>query len=93
MRKPVMQWACRELAEGWVMIGVDVDLSAPNEPGALLGYRRAVHPFHFDDAVDPVMEFTAVIAEMTYRMGRGLELEAGAPLNSPSRACAFGGAA
>lgn len=90
MRKPVMQWACRELAEGWVMIGVDVDLSAPNEPEALLGYRRAVHPFHFDDAVDPVMEFTAVIAEMTYRMGRGLDWGQGAQPDPASRARTFG---
>jgi len=85
-----MQWACRELCDGWVMIGVDVDLSQPGEPEALLGYRRAVHPFHFDDAEDPVMEFSSVIAEMTYRMCRGLEIEAGAQLHSASRARTFG---
>lgn len=87
MNKPVMQWACRELAEGWVMIGVDVDLSAPGQPEALLGYRRAIHPFHFDECSEPVMAFRAVIAEMTYRIMRGVG--EGAKLDYASRACAF----
>jgi len=91
MGQPVMQWACRELCDGWVMIGVDVDLSAPGQPEALLGYRRAVHPFEFDEAEHPVMAFQCVIAEMTYRICRGLELEVGAQSDSASRACAFGG--
>ncbi|WP_139834803.1 hypothetical protein [Pseudomonas sp. B15(2017)] len=90
MKKPTMQWACRELAEGWVMIGVDVDLSAPGQPESLLGYRRAVHPFHFDESDDPVMSFQSVIAEMTYRMYRGLEIEADAQLHPASRARTFG---
>lgn len=89
MPKPIMQWACRELVDGWVMIGVDVDLSAPGEPEALLGYRRAIHPFQFDESTNPVMDFGFVIAEMTYRMCRGLELEVGAQSDSASRACAF----
>lgn len=91
MRKPVMQWACRELVDGWVMIGVDVDLSAPDEPEALLGYRRAVHPFQFDESDSPVMDFEFVIAEMTYRVTRGLEGVGDAQPNSASRAHAFGG--
>lgn len=90
MGQPVMQWACRELCDGWVMIGVDVVLSAPGQPEALLGYRQAVHPFHFDDAVNPVMAFQTVIAEMTYRMCRGLELEVGAQPHTASRARTFG---
>lgn len=90
MRKPVMQWACRELADGWVMIGVDVDLSVPGDAESLLGYRRAVHPFEFDEAEHPVMAFQCVIAEMTYRMCRGLELEVGAEPHSASRARTFG---
>lgn len=91
MNKPVMQWACRELAEGWVMIGVDVDLSGPGEPEALLGYRRAIHPFHFDECTDPVMEFGAVIAEMTKAVLWGVQGVGGAQPDSASRACAFGG--
>lgn len=88
MSKPIMKWACRELVDGWVMIGVDVDLSAPGEPEALLGYRRAVHPFHFDESDDPVIEFKRVISEMTYVMGRGLGVEV--HTLSASRARAFG---
>ncbi|TWC50134.1 hypothetical protein FBY04_12027 [Pseudomonas sp. SJZ080] len=91
MKKPVMQWACRELVDGWVMIGVDVDLSAPGEPEGLLGYRRAVHPFQFDGSDDPVMDFSFVIAEMTCRVMRGVEGAEGAQLLSASRARAFGG--
>lgn len=55
--KPLLQWACRELNNGWVMIGVDVDLSTPEEPECMLGLRRAVHPFHFDEAENPVIAF------------------------------------
>jgi len=87
--KPLLKWACRELNDGWVMIGVDVDLSAPGEPECLLGLRRAVHPFHFDVAENPVMEFTAVISEMDNRIRKGCGVSAVA--HSASRACAFGG--
>lgn len=90
MRTPVMQWACRELADGWVMIGVDVDLSVPGDAESLLGYRRAIHPFHFDECIDPVMAFTTVIAEMTYRITRGLEGVADAQPHPASRAHTFG---
>lgn len=86
--KPILQWACRELNDGWVMIGVDVDLSAPDEPESMLGLRRAVHPFQFDEAANPVMEFTAVISEMNNQIRRGCGV--GAPTHSASRACAFG---
>ncbi len=88
--KPLLQWACRELNNGWVMIGVDVDLSAPEEPECMLGLRRAVHPFQFDEAENPVMEFTAVISEMDKQIRRGAGM--GAPDLSVSRAGAFGGA-
>ncbi|MCB2251807.1 hypothetical protein KTQ74_07875 [Pseudomonas chlororaphis] len=87
--KPIMRWACRELHDGWVMIGVDVDLARPGEAESLLGYRRAVHPFHFDELDNPVIAFSAVIAEMTYRIQRGYG--AGAQPHTTSRACAFGG--
>ncbi|WP_414917442.1 hypothetical protein [Pseudomonas sp. IT-P4] len=90
MPKPILQWACRELNNGWVMIGVDVDLSAPGEPEALLGYRRAIHPFHFDECTDPVMEFSAVIAEMTKAIRWGIEGAEDAQSLSASRARTFG---
>lgn len=85
--KPILQWACRELHDGWVMIGVDVDLSTPEQPETLLGLRRAVHPFQFDELENPVMGFTAVISEMdkTIRRAAGMD----APDHSSSRACAF----
>ena len=86
--KPLLMWSCRELNDGWVMIGVDVDLSAPGEPEMLLGLRRAVHPFQFDEANDPVIAFTAVISEMDYRIRKGVGI--GAQDHSVSRACAFG---
>lgn len=88
MPKPILQWACRELCGGWMMIGVDVDLSAPGEPEALLGYRRAIHPAHFDESTDPVMTFGCVIAEMTYRIHRGLG--EGSQLHTASRTRTFG---
>jgi len=87
--KPIMRWACRELSDGWVMIGVDVDLSRPGEPESLLGYRRAVHPFHFDESDTPVIDFYSVIAEMTYRVQKCYGV--GAQPHTTSRACAFGG--
>ena len=84
---PIMKWSCRELNDGWVMIGVDVDLSGPGEGECMLGYRRAVHPFHFDEAENPVIAFSAVISEMTQRIQKGYGV--GAPTHSGSRACAF----
>lgn len=87
--KPILKWSCRELCDGWVMIGVDVDLSGPDEPECMMGLRQAVHPFHFDSAEDPVMEFTAVISEMDCRIRKGVGMSA--PAHSSSRACAFGG--
>jgi|GEM_PF-3418796 len=89
--KPLLKWACRELNDGWVMIGVDVDLSGPDEPECLLGLRRAVHPFQFDEANYPVIAFAAVISEMDNQIRKGCGV--GAPTHSASRACAFGGAA
>lgn len=86
--KPLLKWSCRELNDGWVMIGVDVDLSTPQEPECMLGLRRAVHPFHFDEADNPVMEFTAVITEMDFLIRRGCGVSA--TTHSASRACAFG---
>lgn len=68
---PIMKWSCRELNDGWVSIGVEVDLSGPNGDGCVLAYRRAVHPFHFDEANDPVIAFGAVISEMTQRIQKG----------------------
>jgi len=91
MKKPMLQWSCCELVAGWLMVGVDVDLSGPGEPEALLGYRRAIHPAHFDEFTNPVMTFAFVIAEMTYRVTRGLEGVGDAQPDSASRACAFGG--
>ncbi|ASN69795.1 hypothetical protein [Pseudomonas sp. NBRC 111137] len=85
--KPIMKWSCRELNDGWVMIGVVVDLSGPGEGECMLGYRRAVHPFHFDEAENPVIAFGAVISEMTQRIQKGYGV--GAPTHSASRACAF----
>lgn len=86
--KPLLKWSCRELNDGWVMIGVDVDLSGPDEPESLLGLRRAVHPFQFDEAENPVMAFTAVISEMDNQIRKGCGV--GATTHSASRAHAFG---
>ncbi|KAA8560568.1 hypothetical protein FX985_00618 [Pseudomonas extremaustralis] len=88
---PLLKWSCRELNDGWVMIGVDVDLSSPEQPECMMGLRRAVHPFQFDEAENPVMEFTAVITEMDKQIRKGCGVGAQPP--SASRACAFGGAA
>ncbi|NMX27090.1 hypothetical protein HBO14_11190 [Pseudomonas sp. WS 5406] len=87
--KLIMKWSCRELNDGWVMIGVDVDLSGPGEGECMMGLRRAVHPFHFDEANHPVIAFSAVISEMDNRMRKAVGM--GAPTHSGSRACAFGG--
>ncbi|UNM20891.1 hypothetical protein K0P33_05385 [Pseudomonas sp. ArH3a] len=87
--KPLLKWSCRELNDGWVMIGVDVDLSSPEEPEVLMGLRRAVHPFQFDEANDPVIAFAAVISEMDVLIRRGAGV--GPTTHPTSRACAFGG--
>lgn len=87
---PVLIWTTHKLDNGWVLLCVDVTISQPGAPEALLGYRRAVHPFQFDDSDDPVMDFGFVIAEMTYRVTRGLEGLASEPAPVASRACAFG---
>ncbi len=87
--KPLLKWACRELNDGWVMIGVDVDLSSPEQPECMLGLRRAVHPFQFDESENPVIAFTAVISEMDKQIRRGCGVSA--LTHSASRACAFGG--
>lgn len=86
--KPLLKWSCHELNDGWVMIGVDVDLSSPDEPECMMGLRRAVHPFQFDEANDPVIAFAAVISEMDYRMRKAVGV--GASTHSASRTCAFG---
>lgn len=85
--KPLLKWSCRDLNDGWVMIGVDVDLSSPEQPECMLGMRRAVHPFHFDEAENPVMEFTAVISEMDCRIRKAVGVDA--QPHSASRAHAF----
>lgn len=89
MPKPILQWACRELCGGWMMIGVDVDLSAPGEPEALLGYRRAIRPDHFDECKNSQAVFCEVVAEMTDRIQMGLGESERAQTQSASRACAF----
>ena len=86
--KPLFKWSCRELVDGWVMIGVDCDLSSPDEPECMLGLRRAVHPFHFDESEKPVIAFSAVISEMDSQIRKGVGI--GAPDHSASRAHAFG---
>lgn len=82
-------WTTHRLVDGWVLLCVDVTISLPGEPEALLGYRRAVHFFQFDESDDPVMDFGFVIAEMTYRITRGLEGVGGAPDNCASRVRTF----
>jgi hypothetical protein len=85
---PILIWTTHKLADGWVLLCVDVNFEQPGEPEALLGYRRAVHPFAFDESDDPVMDFCAVIAEMKYRVQTGL---AGYQPLMASRAGAFAG--
>ena len=85
---PLLKWSCRELNDGWVMIGVDCDLSSPEEPECMMGLRRAVHPFQFDEAENPVIAFSAVISEMDFRIRKGVGLSA--TPHPTSRACAFG---
>lgn len=81
-----IRWSCCELGvHGVVMIGADLDLSGPDQPEALLGYRRAVHPFQFDNAPDPRAVFLKIIQDMSDVMGR-----AGAQSLPASRAGAFG---
>ena len=87
--KPLLQWSCTDLNDGWVMIGVDVDLSGPGNLECLMGLRRAVHPAHFEDAANPVIAFTAVITEMDSMIRKGCGV--GATPHSASRAHAFGG--
>lgn len=85
---PALIWTTHKLADGWVLLCVDVNFEQPGEPEAMLGYRRAVHPFHFDESDDPVMNFFAVIAEMKYAVETGV---AGRKSLPASRARAFAG--
>lgn len=84
MSQPTLHWSCRDLSDGWVMLGVDADLTHSDQPEAMLGYRRAVHPFLFDDS--PAL-FWEIIQEMGDVVGRVV----GAPASSVSRARAFEG--
>mgnify|MGYP001598893858 CR=1 FL=1 len=85
--KPLLKWSCLPLSDGWVMFGVDVDLAGPDEPECLMGLRRAVHPYWFENE-DPGLPLSEVIADMTYRIMRGVG--EGAKLDCASRAHAFG---
>ncbi|SCW91855.1 hypothetical protein [Pseudomonas sp. NFACC05-1] len=91
MTTPKMIWTTHKLADGWVLLCVDVNLEQPGQPEALLGFRKAVHPFHFDEMVDPVMSFTAIIAEMTNAVTWGMKGAECAQSLIASRAGAFGG--
>lgn len=91
MNTPTLVWTTHKLADGWVLLCVDVNLEQPGQPEALLGFRRAVHPFHFDEMDDPVMGFTLVIAEMTNAITWGVKGAECAQSLIASRACAFGG--
>ena len=79
--------ACSPLEDGWVLLAVDVNLAHPEQPEALLGYRRAVHPFQFDEALEPVVGFCLVISEMMEVIERGAGIAAQS--HSASRARAF----
>jgi len=83
---PTLIWTTHKLADGWVLLCVDANFEQPGEPEAMMGYRRAVHPFHFDESENPVMDFSAVIAEMKFAVEKGVE---GQQLLSASRACGF----
>lgn len=81
-----IRWSCCEIGvHGVVMIGADLDMSGPDQPEALLGYRRAIHPFELDECPQAL---EMAIAEMSEVMERASAF----PLPA-SRARAFGGAA
>ncbi|MNJ17890.1 hypothetical protein D3C77_121810 [compost metagenome] len=66
-----IRWSAQEIGiHGVVMIAADLDMSGPEAPEALLGYRRAVHPFELDEVEDPRQRFASIIKEMTEVMGR-----------------------
>ncbi|TWC18135.1 hypothetical protein FBY06_11560 [Pseudomonas sp. SJZ085] len=91
MTMPTLVWTTHKLADGWVLLCVDANLEQQGEPEAMLGVRRAVHPFEFDEMNDPVMGFTLVIAEMTNAITWGLRGAEFAQSMYASRAGAFGG--
>ncbi|RMV69956.1 hypothetical protein ALP05_02348 [Pseudomonas caricapapayae] len=90
MTNPKLIWTTHKLADGWVLLCVDANLEQPGEPEAMLGVRRAVHPFDFDEARNPVIAFTLVIAEMTHAIMWGVNGVQSATLLPASRARAFG---
>ncbi|ARD11392.1 MULTISPECIES: hypothetical protein [Pseudomonas syringae group genomosp. 2] len=90
MTNPKLIWTTHKLADGWVLLCVDADLEQPGEPEAMLGMRRAVHPFHFDQMNEPVIAFTLVIAEMTNAIMWGVSGAQCAQSLPASRAHAFG---
>lgn len=83
-------WTTHKLADGWVLLCVDANLEQPGEPEAMLGVRRAVHPFDFDQMNEPVIGFTLLIAEMTNAIMWGVNGAQCAQSLPASRARAFG---
>lgn len=78
-----VHWHCTEVGvDGWLLIAADQDLTGPNDPESMFGFRRAFHPFQLDE--DPQALAKAVL-EMSEVMGRASAF----PLPA-SRACAFG---
>lgn len=90
MTTPKLIWTTHKLADGWVMLSVDANLEQPGKPEAMLGMRRAVHPFDFDEARKPVIAFSLVIAEMTNAIMWGVNGAQCAQSLPASRARAFG---
>lgn len=86
-------WTTHKLADGWVLLCVDVNLEASGQPEAMIGVRRAVHPFHFDESREPVTAFSLVIAEMANTITWGLKGAEHQQSPSASRARAFGAVA
>ncbi|QXG34017.1 hypothetical protein [Pseudomonas viridiflava] len=82
-------WTTHKLADGWVLLCVDANLEQPGQPEVMLGVRRAVHPFHFDEETNPVIAFTLVIAEMTNTIMWGVNGAQCQKLLPASRARAF----
>lgn len=85
-------WTTHKLADGWVLLCADASFEQPGEPEAMIGVRRAVHPFHFDEDEKPVIAFSLVIAEMTNAIMWGVNGVQSATSLPASRARAFGGA-
>ncbi len=94
-----VQWHCTEIGvDGWLLIAADQNLTGPNDPESMFGFRQAFHPFQLDEDPQALAKAIRGMSEVMERVQSPLFLvdpQTGeiSPVRSlpASRARAFGG--